>query len=582
MPTTENVALHDVTDGPAVAADQAAREAPAARGRAARPKKSDGQWGLGELEPLNANEVFKQADHPLNVRARIEQVYSREGFDSIPADDLRGRFRWMGLYTQRKPGISGGKTGSLPPEELDDRYFMLRVRIDGGGLTTEQLQVIADISVDFARNTADISDRQNIQLHWIAVEDVPEIWRRLEAVGLWSLEACGDSPRVILGSPVAGVDAAELVDATPAIEEIQRRFIGDPELANLPRKFKSAISWLWDTVPEVNDVSFVGVVHPEHGPGFDLLVGGGLSTNPHLAVRLGAWVPLAEVADVWHGVIQVFRDYGYRRLRNRARLKFLIQDWGAERFREILETEYLHRRLVDGPAAQPPATPVDHVGVHEQADGLRYVGFAPIAGRTSGTALQQVVEAVRAAGSDRVRLTPHQKLLVLDVPEDRVAELVGRLEPLGLLARASRWRRDTMACTGIEFCKLAIVETKGRAHTLVADLEQRLEGVELEHPVTVNLNGCPNSCARIQVADIGLKGQIVNDDAGEQVEGFQVHLGGELGPDAGFGRKLRGHKVTSAELGDYVERVVRAYAAGSTPGERFAEWVARADDQVLQ
>ncbi len=542
----------------------------------------EGQWGLGQRDPLNANEVFKQADNPLNVRRRIEEVYAKEGFDAIPADDLRGRFRWMGLYTQRKPGISGGKTASLPPEELDDRFFMMRVRTDGGVLSTEQLDVIAGISIDFARDTADISDRQNIQLHWIAIEDVPEIWRRLEAVGLGSLEACGDSPRVILGSPVAGVSRAELVDATPAIEEIQRRYIGDPELANLPRKFKSAISWQWDTVPEINDVSFVGVVHPEHGPGFDLLVGGGLSTNPHLAVRLGAWVPLGDVPEVWHGVISVFRDYGYRRLRNRARLKYLIQDWGAARFREVLESEYLGRPLVDGPAAQAPREPVDHVGVNAQRDGNYSVGFAPIAGRTSGSGLAEVVAAVRAVGSDRVRLTPHQKLLVLDVPGDQVEGLIDRLQPLGLIARPSTWRRNTMACTGIEYCKLAIVETKGRAHELVADLDARLTDLDLEHPITININGCPNSCARIQVADIGLKGQIVTGDAGEQVEGFQAHLGGELGPQAGFGRKLRGHKVTSAGLGDYVERLVRAYATDHQPGERFADWVNRADDEVLQ
>ncbi len=551
------------------------------RPREPRAPRSEGQWALGQREPLNANEVFKQADNPLNVRQRIVDLYSVQGFDSIPADDLRGRFRWMGLYTQRKPGIDGGKTGSLPPEELDDRYFMLRIRTDGGRMTIAQLETVADISTRYARDTADISDRQNIQLHWIRIEDVPEIWNRLEAVGLWSMEACGDSPRVILGSPLAGVAAGELVDATPAIEEIQRRFIGDPELANLPRKFKSSVSWSWDAVPEINDVSFVGVVHPEHGPGFDLLVGGGLSTAPHLAVRLGVWVPLEEVADVWHGVVRAFRDYGYRRLRNKARLKYLIQDWGAEKFREVLEREYLERRLPDGPAAVPPVQPLDYVGITEQADGRVAIGATPIAGRVSGTILTQVAEAARAAGSDRVRLTPLQKLVVLDVDPSRANALVAALEPLGLRARASGWRRSTMACTGIEYCKLAIVETKGRAQTLVPDLEERLADVELERPISVTLNGCPNACARTQIADIGLKGQLATDAEGNQVDGFQVHLGGQLGEDAGYGRKLRGHKVTSAELGEYIERVVRAYARTGLPGESFREWVTRSDEEVL-
>ena len=351
--------------------------------RARRPR-GEGQWALGYREPLNANERSKKDDPPLNVRERIENTYSRQGFDSIDPSDLRGRFRWYGLYTQRRPGIDGGRTATLEPEELDDRYFMMRVRIDGGALTTEQLALIGELSQTYARNTADITDRQNVQYHWIRIEDVPTIWARLEAAGLTTLEACGDSPRVILGSPVAGIAADEVLDATPAIEEIRRRYIGAPEFANLPRKFKTAISGLQDVVHEIHDVAFVGVEHPEHGPGLDLWVGGGLSTNPMLAVRLGAWVPLEEVPDVWAGVVGVFRDYGYRRLRSRARLKFLVKDWGPERFREVLETEYLGRPLIDGPAPEAPERPIDHVGVHRQRDGRYYVGAAPVAGRASG------------------------------------------------------------------------------------------------------------------------------------------------------------------------------------------------------
>jgi sulfite reductase (ferredoxin) len=195
----------------------------------------------------------------------------------------------------------------LEPEELDDKYFMLRIRSDGGQLSVAQLRTIASISQRFGRDTADITDRQNIQLHWIEIENVPQIWTELEAVGLSTTEACGDTPRVILGSPIAGVAETEVLDPTEAITEINQRFIGDPALSNLPRKFKTSISWLPDTPYEANDVSFVGVIHPEHGPGFDLWVGGGLSTNPMLAQRLGVWVPLHEVAEVWHGVIQIFR-----------------------------------------------------------------------------------------------------------------------------------------------------------------------------------------------------------------------------------------------------------------------------------
>ncbi|RJQ86453.1 nitrite/sulfite reductase [Amycolatopsis panacis] len=553
------------------------------KGRA-RQKRGEGQWALGYREPLNPNERAKKDDHPLNARARIENIYSRQGFDSIDPGDLRGRFRWFGLYTQRRPGIDGGRTGALEPEELDDRYLMMRVRTDGGGLTTAQLRLLGELSQEHARDTADITDRQNIQYHWIRIEDVPTIWSRLEAAGLTTLEACGDSPRGMLGSPVAGIAADEVLDASEALAEIRRRYIGDPKYANLPRKFKTAISGLPDVVHEVNDVSFVGVVHPEHGPGLDLWVGGGLSTNPMLAQRLGAWIPLAEVPDVWEGVVSIFRDYGYRRLRSRARLKFLVKDWGAAKFREVLETEYLKRKLIDGPAPADPPAPIDHVGVHRQKDGRFYVGAAPVAGRVSGSTLVAVADAAERAGSGRVALTPLQKLIVLDVPAEKVDRLKADLAEQGLQADPSPWRRSVMACTGLEFCKLAIVETKARARQLVADLEKSLADVNarLEVPITVHLNGCPNSCARVQTADIGLKGQIVTDADGRQVEGFQVHLGGGLGLDAGFGRKLRGHKVIADELTGYVERLARAYLAGREPGERFAQWVVRAEESVLQ
>ncbi|HSA52524.1 MAG TPA: nitrite/sulfite reductase [Yinghuangia sp.] len=559
-----------------------ATPSPAAGPRKTARHRGEGQWALGHREPLNANEQFKKDDDGLNVRARIENVYAHRGFDSIDSNDLRGRMRWWGLYTQRKPGIDGGKTGVLEPHELDDEYFMLRVRIDGGRLNLAQLRAVAEVSERYARGTADITDRQNVQYHWIRIEDVPAIWNILEGVGLSTTEACGDTPRVVLGSPVAGVSAEEIVDGTWAVDEINRRYIGSPEFSNLPRKFKTAISGspLLDVAHEINDVSFVGVEHPDLGPGFDVWVGGGLSTNPKLAVRLGTWVPLEDVPDVWAGVVGIFRDYGYRRLRNRARLKFLVADWGAEKFRQVLEDEYLKRKLADGPApAEPSGVWRDHVGVHPQKDGRFYVGFAPRVGRVDGATLGKIADLAEAHGSDRVRTTVEQKMLILDVAEDKVSSLVDGLEALGLRVKPSPFRRGTMACTGIEFCKLAIVETKGRAQALIEEMEQRLP--EFDQPLTININGCPNACARIQTADIGLKGQLVLDDDGNQVEGYQVHLGGGLGFDAGFGRKVRGLKVTSAGLPDYVERVVRRFTEQRTENERFAQWVGRATEADL-
>jgi sulfite reductase (ferredoxin) len=556
-----------------------------ARPAGARNKARDeGQWALGSRDPLNANEEMKQAGAPLDVRDRILNIYAKNGFDSIEKSDLRGRFRWWGLYTQREQGYDGSWTGDENLEKLEARYFMMRVRCDGGALSAAALRTVGQISTEFARDTADISDRQNLQLHWVEVENVPDIWRRLDEVGLQTAEACGDCPRVVLGSPLAGESLDEVLDPTWAIEEIVRRYIGKPDFADLPRKYKTAISGLQDVAHEVNDIAFIGVNHPEHGPGLDLWVGGGLSTNPMLAQRVGAWVPLDEVPDVWAAVTSVFRDYGYRRLRSKARLKFLIKDWGIQKFREVLETEYLRRPLIDGPAPEPVKHPIDHVGVQRLKNGLNAVGVAPIAGRVSGTILSAVADLAEWAGSDRIRFTPYQKLVVLDIPDDKLDETIAGLEKLGLQSRPSHWRRNLMACTGIEFCKLSFAETRGRAQVLAPELERRLEDINatLDVPITVNINGCPNSCARIQVADIGFKGQMVDDGDGGSVEGFQVHLGGSLGLDSGFGRKLRQHKVTSDELGDYIERVVRNFLKHRDEGESFAQWAIRADEDDLR
>jgi sulfite reductase (ferredoxin) len=548
--------------------------------------RGQGQWALGCREPLNKNEEVKRNDDGLNVRQRILDIYSKYGFDSIDPADLRGRFRWYGLYTQRRPGIDGGKTAVLEPEELDDRYFMLRVRIDGGQLSGDQLRVIAEVSRRYARGTADVTDRQNIQLHWVQIQDVPAIWAALESVGLSSTEACGDTPRVILGCPLAGIAADEIIDATPEIAAIAGRYVGDPAFSNLPRKFKSSVSGCAAqcAIHEINDVAFAGVVNQAGEAGFDLWVGGGLSTNPMIGRRLGAFVRPGQVPEVWAGVTGLFRDYGYRRLRHRARIKFLVADWGPAKFREVLEKEYLGSALPDGPApAAPPHGIRDHTGVHAQRDGNCYVGFAPTVGRLSADLLEVVAGLAARYGSGRVRTTTEQKMVILDVPPERTEALVAELAAAGLPARPSAFRRHTMACTGIEFCKLAITETKARAADLIGELERRLPGFDT--PVTINVNGCPNSCARIQTADIGLKGCLVTGPDGTQVEGFQVHLGGALaggnGTGSGFGRKLRGLKTTVEDLPDYVERVIRRFQAGRAPGESFASWTARAGQEEL-
>ncbi len=543
-------------------------------------RKGQGQWALGYHEPLNPNERSKRDNDGLKVRQRIEDIYQHTGFAGIDPADLRGRFRWYGLYTQRRQGIPGGKTATLEPEELEDEFFMMRIRIDGGALTGEQLRVVADIATTYGRDLADITDRQNVQLHWIRIEDVPKIWAKLEAVGLSTTEACGDTPRVMLGCPVEGVAADSVLDASAALRITVDRFLGDPAFSNLPRKYKTSISGCAShcTNHEINDISFVGVLGPDGTAGFDLWVGGGLSTNPRFAERLGAFVRPDEVPEVWAGVTSVFRDYGYRRQRNHARLKFLMADWGPVKFREVLESEYLHRALPDGPP--PPASPAhrDHTGLIPQADGRIAVGATTRSGRTSGTVLAELATLADRYGSGRIRLTTQQGLVVLDVAAEQADRLADELALHDLFVRPSAFLRGTIACTGIEFCKLALVETKLRADTIRLELEKRLP--DFDTPITLNVNGCPNSCARFQVADIGFKGMVQKGPNGDE-DAFQVHLGGQMGTEAEFGRKFRGLKVTAEQAPDYAERVLRGFLARRTDGESFAAYVSRAEEEWL-
>jgi sulfite reductase (ferredoxin) len=546
------------------------------------PQFGEGQWALGYREPLNKNERLKRDGDGLNVRARIETIYAKEGFRSIWPDDLRGRMRWWGLYTQRRQGVPGGATATAEPSELEDEFFMLRIRLAGGRMTTEQLRTIAWVSERFGRDVADVTDRQNIQLHWIRIEDVPRIFEAIEGVGLTSCEACGDTPRTMIGCPLAGVDRHEVLDATPELLATHNRFLGDPEFSNLPRKFKTSISGCAQqcAAHEINDISFVGVRHGET-VGYDLWVGGGLGANPKFGKRLGVFVEPHQVPDVWAGVAGVFRDYGYRRARNHARLKFLMADWGPERYRLTLEKEYLGFALPDGDAA--PATTSaqrDHVGVFEQRDGRSYVGFAPRAGRIYGHQLRLVADLADRFGSGRVTATVQQKMVIPDVAPGSVGDLVAALGDLDLQVHPSVFRQGTMSCTGIEFCKLALVETKRRADWLYRELEERLP--EFTEPIRINVNGCPNSCARFQVADIGFVGSIGSASDGTKVDHFHVHLGGHLGEDQRFGRKVKRLKVPASELANYCERLLRRYLSSRQPGEPFHAWTARAAEGWLQ
>ncbi len=465
-------------------APPAAAHTPTATHERKSAHKGHGQWALGHLEPLTPNERVKKDDDGLNVRARIENIYAQRGFASIDPADLRGRFRWWGLYTQRRPGIDGGKTAVLEPHELDDEYFMLRVRIDGGRLTTEQLRVIAEVSQEFGRDTADITDRQNVQLHWIRVEDVPEIWRRLESVGLSTTEACGDTPRVILGSPVAGIAADEIIDGTPAIDEIQRAVHRLPGVLQPP--------------PQVQDRDQRVAAAGRRARGQRHLVRRRRAPRARPGLRpVGRRRPVDQpdarpaarrVGAAGRGPGGVGRS---RRRLPRLRLPPAAHPRAHQVPHRGLGSRAVPRgarERVPRPRASSTARPRpcptaarDHVGVHRQQDGRYYVGLAPTVGRVSGTTLVRLAEVAEAHGSTRVRTHA--------APEagrprrtGRAGRRAGRRHGgLGLNARPSTFRRGTMACTGIEFCKLAIVETKSRAAKLIDELESRLP--DLDQPL---------------------------------------------------------------------------------------------------
>jgi sulfite reductase (ferredoxin) len=459
--------------------------------------------------------------------------------------------------------------------------FMMRIRVPAGQITADQLDASAEIARRWGGGVIDVTDRQNFQFHNLHIEDVPRIWEILADVGISTLETCGDVTRNVLGCPTAGVDDAEYLDATPYVLAVGDRLTGTKEFSNLPRKYKISITGCTHrcAADEVNDIG--AVAHRVDGNvGFDVQVGGGLSIAPHMAKSLGAFVAPDDLEEVCVAITTLFRDYGYRRARNRARLKFLVADWGVEKFREVLEKKYLKRRLADGPPApKSKATHRDHVGVHRQKDGLLYVGFPLLAGRTNADQAAAVADLSRRYGKGRVRLTTQQKMVILDIPEDRLEALVDELAALGLRVRPSSFRRSTMACTGIEFCKLAVTETKGRAMTIVDQLEARLP--DFDDYARININGCPNSCARFQIADIGFMGSIVTID-GVATEVFNVHLGGHLGESNTFARLAKGARVRADRMADYVESLLRLYLGRRLPEQDFTAFLNGLDDAALQ
>ena len=525
-------------------------------------------------------ERLKAAINPWAAHAEIER-FAREGWDSIPPEWLNTYFRWWGIYTQGDGvGAVGGKGG----EGKAVPYLMLRIRIPNGLLTSRQLATIADVAERYARGVADITVRQNIQLHWIRIEDLPAVIRALSDVGITTLGACGDVTRNVTGCPVAGVDADEIADASPLAQAATDMLNGNPDFYNLPRKFKISITGcrVWCSYPEINDVALTALRHPYTGlPGFSLRVGGGLSTDPHLAPRLDAFIPWHQALAVVKGVAEIFRDSDVlRQNREKARLKFLFlqHGWTAERFQAELERR-LGEKLEPGvPEIAPEDIYRDHVGIHPQKqDGFAYVGIAVLRGRVQAAQLRALAALALRYGSGDLRTTGMQNLLVLNVPRTRAEELGREVEGLGLRLEGSPFWRGTIACTGSEFCKIALTETKGFARHLVDDLEARLPGFE-QH-LKIHVTGCPNSCGQHWIADIGLEGKKTKVD-GQMVDAYYFCVGGAVGAHQATARPV-GYRTAATEVPAAIERLLRVYLAERREGDNFRQFcAARSDEEI--
>jgi sulfite reductase beta subunit-like hemoprotein len=526
---------------------------------------------------LPAIEHIKARKDGLDVLADIYR-YAELGFEAIEPDDL-ALFRWYGIYTQRSEASAA--SGAPGPSEETDGHFMLRIKFPNGIVTADQLRTVGRLAVRYGRGMGDITTRQNIQLHWLRIEDLPVVLDELNAVGLSFTQACGDVWRNVVGCPLAGVDGHELIDSRPLIEELERTFVGDRRFSNLPRKFKVSVSGCLHRCAqhEINDIGLVAV-EKDGVVGYDVWVGGGLGASARMGRRLDLFVLPDEAAEVCRAITEIFRDEGNRTKRTRARIKFLVDEWGVERIRAEVEAR-LGRSF---PTSVEPGDPVDphrdHLGVHPQVQpGLYYLGATTLRGRFTGDQMIAVADIADRFGSGALRCTNRQNIIVLDVPDSQVDEAAASLRDVGLPTEASTFRRGVISCTGMEFCKLAIVETKERAAELIEHLERRVG--DIAGSLRINLNGCPNACAQYQVADIGLQGGIARLPDGRRVQGFILHIGGRLGADAGFGRRVASKAMPADDARYAVERIVRAYAGERPADGTFAEWAAAQSDGRL-
>jgi sulfite reductase (ferredoxin) len=524
-------------------------------------------------------ERLKREKNPWQAFDEV-RAFARAGQTSVTPEWAATYFKWWGIYTQ---GDGVGATGGKGGEGLATKWFMMRIGIPNGILTSNQLRTIGGITRKYARNLADITVRQNIQLHWLTIEDLPEIVDALDAIGLSPKGACGDVVRNVTGCPLAGLAADEVIDASPIALGISRELSANPEFYNLPRKFKICATGCatWCTYPEINDIALTPVKRGEEA-GFSLRVGGGLSNEPHLAVRLDAFVRPEQAVSAVRGVTEIFREQqGLRESRESARLKYLFmkQGWTAERFLDELQSKLSFRLDPGVPEEIPNETLRDHVGVHPQRQpGLAYVGASVLRGRLSGEQLEAAAELAERFGSGGLRATVSQNLVIVDVPRQKTGELARELGGIGLRVEGSAFWRGGVACTGTEFCKLAITETKGFLRWLVEEMEERLP--QFDQQLKLHVTGCPNGCGQHWIADIGLEGKKVKHE-GKLTDAYYFCLGGAVGQYAGVARPV-GYRCAAQLVPEAIERLLRHYLNGRTPEESLRAWFARHTNDELR
>jgi sulfite reductase (ferredoxin) len=531
------------------------------------------------------SERLKLAKNPWEAWDEVRQ-FALAGRDAVLPEWTGLYFKWWGIYTQ---GDGVGVTGGANGEGKATEFFMMRIGLPNGLLTSAQTHVIADITKKYARNLADITTRQNIQLHWLTIGALVEITDALTAVGLSPKGACGDVVRNVTGCPLAGLHQHELLDASPLAVEVAHHLTANPEFYNLPRKFKISITGCpeWCSYPEINDVALTGTKRETNGVeevGYTLRVGGGLSTEPHLAVRIPAFIQQSQALAVVEAVVRIFREQTeLRENRTRARIKYLFMrhGWTAESMLEAIETKlgYKLDAPVDAPELIADDIYRDHIGITPQRQpGLSTVGASVLRGRLSGDQLAALSDLADQFGDGQLRCTIMQNILIPNVPHSRTAELVIALNTLGLQVDVSAFWRGAIACTGTEFCKLAIAETKGFAQWLVAEMEDRLPGFDQQ--IKLHVTGCTNSCGQHWIADIGLEGKKLKKD-GESVDAFYFCVGGAVGKYARTARPL-GFRAAATDVPDALERLLRGYLRTRTEGEDLRAYFARTSDDDLR